>query len=127
VAAVGVFFFNTNLLSLPSALQAFYATMNEKEGVAIVTFFSLLQKKKRKKATTVTFFAMLQGKEKKGDGSFVAVAFFAALQRNKKNEKGDCNFVAFPFFFAPSCVTKKKRNKATTLLPLPSSLGCAAT
>jgi len=59
VATIGVFFFNTNLLSSPSALQAFYATMNKKEGVAIVAFFSLLQKKKRKKATIVTFFAML--------------------------------------------------------------------
>jgi hypothetical protein len=62
VAAVVVFFFNTNLLPSPSALQAFYATMNKKEGIAIVAFFSLLQKKKRKKVTIVTFFAMLQGK-----------------------------------------------------------------
>jgi hypothetical protein len=49
VAAVVVFFFNTNLLPSPSALQAFYATMNKKEGVAIVTFFSLLQKRKERR------------------------------------------------------------------------------
>jgi len=65
VAAVVVFFFNTNLLPSPSVLQAFYATMNKKEGVPIVAFFSLMQKKKRKKATTVTFFAMLQGKKRR--------------------------------------------------------------
>jgi hypothetical protein len=65
VAAVVVFFFNTNLLPSPFALQAFYATMNKKEGATIVAFFSLLQKKKESKATVVTFFAMLQGKKKR--------------------------------------------------------------
>ncbi len=59
-----VFFFNTNLLPSPSALKAFYAIMNKKEGATIVAFFSLLQKKKRKKATVVTFFTMLQGEKK---------------------------------------------------------------
>jgi hypothetical protein len=69
VATVVVFFFNTNLLPLPSALQAFYITMNKIEGAAIVAFFSLLQKKKRKKVMAVTFFAMLQGKKEEGDDS----------------------------------------------------------
>jgi hypothetical protein len=49
VAVVVVFFFNTNLLPSPSALQAFYATMNKKEGVPIVAFFSMLQKKKERR------------------------------------------------------------------------------
>jgi hypothetical protein len=49
VAANVVFFFNTNLLLSPSALQAFYVTMNKKEGVATVAFFSLLQKRKERR------------------------------------------------------------------------------
>jgi hypothetical protein len=32
---------------------------------AVFTFFSLLQKKKRKKVPVVTFFAMLQGEKKR--------------------------------------------------------------
>jgi hypothetical protein len=65
VAVAVVLFFNTNLLPSPFALQAFYATMNKKEGAAIIAFFSLLQ-----------------NKEEEGDGNLAGVAFFAALQRN---------------------------------------------
>jgi hypothetical protein len=58
VATSVVLFFNTNLLLSPSALQPFYATMNKKK---------------------IFLFLLLQKEEEEGDGSVVAVTFFATL------------------------------------------------
>jgi hypothetical protein len=58
VAATIVLFINTNLLSSPFALQAFYTTMNKKK-ILLVS------------STTAA--------KKKDDGSVGVVAFFVAL------------------------------------------------
>jgi hypothetical protein len=76
VATVVVLSFNTNLLSLPSALQAFYATMNQKK-IIFVSFTT----KKKVTATLLPSPSSLRCsgvlvEEEEGDTSFATVPFF---------------------------------------------------
>jgi hypothetical protein len=74
------------------------------------------------KATTLPSPSFLSyEKQKKGDCSVVAIAFFTLLQQKKRRQQskdGDGNIVANAFFV----MLQEKKKVTATLLPLPFSL-----